>query len=147
MKYLAIILVNTLAYFGLCLTGFLLTTVLTGSDAGEREFLSVSPLTLAAIVSLPVASLHGVLIGGAIAFWKDRLSEKPLVGAAILALFANLLTAFWWLFLFLQLGEDPTPLVTARGVVITIVLFAISFAANLITFQFVRYTQNGGALK
>lgn len=113
MKYLAIILVNNLAYFGLCLTGFLLTTVLTGRDAGDREFLSVSPLTLAAIVSLPVASLHGSLIGGAIAFWKDRLSEKPLVGAAILALFANLLTAFWWLFLFLQLGEQPPRWISA----------------------------------
>jgi hypothetical protein len=145
MKSLAIIFVNAVTYFALCVSAFLLTSLFTGSDPTEKEYLSVSPLTLAATVSLPVAVLHGLVIGGAITFWKDQLSKKLLEGAAILALVANLLTAFWWMFLFLQLGEQPDPSASARGVVAAAVMTAVSFLANLITLQFVRHTQIGGA--
>ena len=147
MKSLSIIFINALAYFAICMAGFLLTSFLTGSDTTEKEFLSVSPLTLAASVSFPLATLHGLVIGGAIGFWKAQLSNKPLSGAAVLALMANLLTAFWWMFLFLQLGEQPTPLVTARGTATAVVMTAISFAANVITIQFVRQMEDGETLQ
>ena len=136
MKSVAIIFVNALAYFAICIAAYLITMLFTGSDPGEKEFVSVSPLALAAVISLPVAALHGLVIGGAIAYWKEQLSGKPLAGAAILSVFANLLTAFWWLFLFIKLGEDPEPLATARGAVFAIVMTGISLLANFLTIIF-----------
>jgi hypothetical protein len=147
MKSLAIIVINALAHFAVCIAGFLITSFLTGSDPTQKDFLSLRPLTLAAVVSLPLATLHGLVIGGAIAYWREKLTDKPLAGALILAVFANLLTIFWLMFLFLKLGEDSTPVATARGAGIAIVMMVISLAANLVTIHVARKMSNGGTLK